>query len=285
LKIPERKLGRILTVENNFHFSALVLQFTVSRRRVAREHIHERNNSLIDIQGLSKRFGTILAVDNLTLTIPKGEFFTLLGPNGAGKTTTLKIVAGLLRPTKGRVFVSGHDMAKTNTEAKRLISFIPDIPYIYEKLTGREFLYFIGELYKLDRDRYRDEAERLLGLFYMEDHGNQLMESYSHGMRQKIVICSALLPDPRLIIIDEPMVGLDPKSIRLVKDMLRSSANDGTTVLMSTHTLALAEEISDRIGILHRGQLISEGSLEEIMIQSEETEKLEDIFLKMTAED
>jgi ABC-2 type transport system ATP-binding protein len=240
---------------------------------------------LIDIQGLSKTFGTTLAVDNLTLAIPKGEFFTLLGPNGAGKTTTLKIVAGLLRPTKGRVSVSGHDMAKKNTEAKRLISYIPDIPYIYEKLTGREFLYFIGELYELDKKRLRNETERLLELFYMEDYGNQLMESYSHGMRQKIVICSALLPEPRLIIIDEPMVGLDPRSIRLVKDILRSSADDGMTVLMSTHTLALAEEISDRIGILHRGQLISEGSLEEIKKQSKETEKLEDIFLTMTAED
>ncbi|MBN2178631.1 MAG: ABC transporter ATP-binding protein [Deltaproteobacteria bacterium] len=240
---------------------------------------------MIDIQGLSKTFGTTLAVENLTLAIPKGEFFTLLGPNGAGKTTTLKIVAGLLRPTKGRVFVGGHNMAKKNTEAKRLISFIPDIPYIYEKLTGREFLYFIGELYELDRDRLRNETERLLELFYMEDYGNQLMESYSHGMRQKIVICSALLPEPRLIIIDEPMVGLDPRSIRLVKDILRSSADDGMTVLMSTHTLALAEEISDRIGILHRGQLISEGSLEEIKKQSKETEKLEDIFLTMTAED
>jgi ABC-2 type transport system ATP-binding protein len=240
---------------------------------------------LIDIQGLSKTFGTTLAVDNLTLAIPKGEFFTLLGPNGAGKTTTLKIVAGLLRPTKGRVSVSGHDMAKKNTEAKRLISYIPDIPYIYEKLTGREFLYFIGELYELDKKRLRNETERLLELFYMEDYGNQLMESYSHGMRQKIVICSALLPEPRLIIIDEPMVGLDPRSIRLVKDILRSSADDGRTVLMSTHTLALAEEISDRIGILHRGQLISEGSLEEIKKQSKETEKLEDIFLTMTAED
>jgi ABC-2 type transport system ATP-binding protein len=240
---------------------------------------------LIDIQGLSKTFGTTLAVDNLTLAIPKGEFFTLLGPNGAGKTTTLKIVAGLLRPTKGRVSVSGHDMAKKNTEAKRLISYIPDIPYIYEKLTGREFLYFIGELYELDKKRLRNETERLLELFYMEDYGNQLMESYSHGMRQKIVICSALLPEPRLIIIDEPMVGLDPRSIRLVKDILRSSADDGMTVLMSTHTLALAEEISDRIGILHRGQLISKGSLEEIKKQSKETEKLEDIFLTMTAED
>lgn len=240
---------------------------------------------MIDIQGLSKSFGTTLAVDNLTLTIQKGEFFTLLGPNGAGKTTTLKLVAGLLRSTEGSVFVGGYDMAKENIEAKKLISFVPDIPYIYEKLTGREFLYFIGELYTLDKDRLRDETERLLGLFHMEDRGNQLMESYSHGMRQKIVICSALLPDPRLIIIDEPMVGLDPKSIRTVKDILRRSANEGTTVLMSTHTLSLAEEISDRIGILSRGQLIVEGSLDEIMMRSKVSEKLEDIFLTMTAED
>jgi len=240
---------------------------------------------VIDIQGLSKSFGTTLAVDNLTLTIQKGEFFTLLGPNGAGKTTTLKLVAGLLRSTEGSVFVGGYDMAKENIEAKKLISFVPDIPYIYEKLTGREFLYFIGELYTLDKDRLRDETERLLGLFHMEDRGNQLMESYSHGMRQKIVICSALLPDPRLIIIDEPMVGLDPKSIRTVKDILRRSANEGTTVLMSTHTLSLAEEISDRIGILSRGQLIVEGSLDEIMMRSKVSEKLEDIFLTMTAED
>jgi len=240
---------------------------------------------LIEIQKLSKKFGDTLAVDNLTLSIPAGEFFTILGPNGAGKTTTLKTVAGLLRPTSGKVSVGGYDMAEKNTEAKRLISFVPDVPYVYEKLTGREFLYFIGELYRLDRDYYRDEAERLLKIFYMQDYGNQLMESYSHGMRQKIVICSALITDPRLIIIDEPMVGLDPKSIRLVKDILRTCADRGTTILMSTHTLTLAEEISDRVGIIHKGRLISEGTVEEIKRSSEETEGLEDIFLKMTAED
>ncbi len=240
---------------------------------------------MIEIQKFSKKFGDTLAVDNLTLNIPAGEFFTLLGPNGAGKTTTLKTVAGLLRPTSGRVLVGGHDMAEKNTEAKKLISFIPDVPYVYEKLTGREFLYFIGELYKLDLDYYRDETERLLSLFYMQDYGNQLMESYSHGMRQKIVICSALLTDPRLIIIDEPMVGLDPKSIRLVKDILRTCADRGTTILMSTHTLTLAEEKSDRVGIIHKGRLISEGTVEEIKRSSEEVGGLEDIFLKMTAED
>lgn len=240
---------------------------------------------MIEITNFSKTFGDTRAVDDLTLTIPAGEFFTLLGPNGAGKTTTLKTVAGLLRPTSGRVSVGGYDMARKNTEAKRLISFIPDVPYVYEKLTGREFLYFIGDLYTLDRDYYRDETERLLSLFYMQDYGDQLMEGYSHGMRQKIVICSALITRPRLIIIDEPMVGLDPKSIRLVKDILRTFADGGKTILMSTHTLTLAEEISDRVGIIHNGKLIIEGTVEEIQSSSEKTKGLEDIFLRMTAED
>jgi len=240
---------------------------------------------VIEITNFSKTFGDTRAVDDLTLTIPAGEFFTLLGPNGAGKTTTLKTVAGLLRPTSGRVSVGGYDMARKNTEAKRLISFIPDVPYVYEKLTGREFLYFIGDLYTLDRDYYRDETERLLSLFYMQDYGDQLMEGYSHGMRQKIVICSALITRPRLIIIDEPMVGLDPKSIRLVKDILRTFADGGKTILMSTHTLTLAEEISDRVGIIHNGKLIIEGTVEEIQSSSEKTKGLEDIFLRMTAED
>ena len=239
---------------------------------------------MIEIKNLTKRFGRTCAVNDLSLHIPRGEFFTFLGPNGAGKTTTLKIVAGLLKPTRGVVTVGGHDMAREHIEAKRLMSFVPDVPYVYEKLTGREFMYFIGELYGFDRVSYRRRTEELLALFRMEEYGNQLMESYSHGMKQKIVICSALLPDPQLIIIDEPMVGLDPKSIRLVKDTLRMRADGGTTVLMSTHTLTLAEEVSDRIGIIHRGTLIREGSLDDIKDASLETTNLEDIFLKMTAE-
>lgn len=239
---------------------------------------------MIEIQHLTKKFGNTLAVDNLNLSVPAGEFFSLLGPNGAGKTTTLKLVAGLLRPTSGTVSVGGYDMAGKKAEAKKLISFIPDVPYVYEKLTGKEFLYFIGELYKLDKNYYRAETEHLLELFHMADYGNQLMESYSHGMRQKIVICSALLPGPSLIIIDEPMVGLDPKSIRLVKDILRSCADQGATILMSTHTLALAEEVSNRMGIIHKGRMISTGTVEEIKKSSEEKAKLEDVFLKLTAE-
>ncbi|MBN2283423.1 MAG: ABC transporter ATP-binding protein [Deltaproteobacteria bacterium] len=240
---------------------------------------------MIELKDVTKMFGRTCAVDALDLFIPEGEFFSLLGPNGAGKTTTLKLVTGLLKPTKGKVFVGSYDMAEKNIEAKRLISYIPDIPYVYEKLTAREFLRFIGDLYHLDRRACREKTENLLDLFFMRDYGDQLMESYSHGMKQKIVICSALIPDPRVIIIDEPMVGLDPKTIRLVKDILRGRADEGATVLMSTHTLSLAEEISDRIGIIHKGKLIGLGSIEEIKKTSMRTERFEDIFLRMTAEE
>lgn len=240
---------------------------------------------MVEIRDLTKTFGKTTAVDSLSLSIGRGEFFTFLGPNGAGKTTTLKVVAGLLKPTLGSVSVAGFSMIDQAPEAKRSMSFIPDIPYVYEKLTGREFLYFTGELYQLDKTVYRREAEALLERFAMEDDGNHLMESYSHGMRQKIVVSSALLSHPRVIIIDEPMVGLDPRSIRLVKDLLRERARQGATVLMSTHTLSLAEELSDRLGIIHRGKLIALGTVEEIKKAARHSEGLEDVFLRITTED
>ena len=239
---------------------------------------------MIKITGLTKKFGDTVAVDNLTLTISRGEFFTLLGPNGAGKTTTLKIIAGLLRPTSGQVFVDKYDIASKKYSIKKIISYIPDVPYVYEKLTGREFLYFIGELYHLERNVYREEAERLLSLFHIQDSGDIMMENYSHGMRQKVVISSALLHNPKLIIIDEPMVGLDPRSVRLVKDILQERTFHGTTICMATHTLSLAEEVADRIGIIHNGKLISLGTVAEIKKVSKETDRLEDVFLKITAE-
>ncbi len=176
-------------------------------------------------------------------------------------------------------------MSQNAREAKRIISYIPDIPYLYEKLTGREFLYFIGELYELDKKGYRQKTEDFLALFNMEDYADHLIETYSHGMKQKLIISSALLPDPRVIIIDEPMVGLDPKSMRLVKDILSRRAEEKTTIVMSTHTLTLAEEISHRIGIIHKGRLIRQGTVQEIKDQAQESAKLEDIFLKMTEED
>ena len=239
---------------------------------------------MIRIQQLTKRFEKTTAVDKLDLTIPQGEFFSILGPNGAGKTTTLKLVAGLLKPSAGTISVHGYDINEHTMHVKKLISFIPDVPFVYEKLSGREFLYFIGELYKKSRKQCEAEAERLLELFHMEDYGDQLMESYSHGMKQKVVICSALLHDPRIILIDEPMVGLDPKSIRLVKDILRERADHGTTIFMSTHTLNLAEEISDRIGIIHNGRLVGLGTVDEIKRAAQDTGKFEDVFLKLTAE-
>ncbi|MBN2372522.1 ABC transporter ATP-binding protein [bacterium] len=240
---------------------------------------------MIEIKELTKKFGNTVAVDNLTLSIPEGEFFAFLGPNGAGKTTTIKIIAGLLRPTQGSVFVGGYSMTSKAIEAKRLISYVPDVPYVYEKLTGREFLYFTGELYNIDRQHYQKEIERLLGLFSMQDYGDMLMENYSHGMKQKVVICSALLHDPRLIVIDEPMVGLDPRSVRLVKDILKERSRQGTAIFMATHTLSLAEEIADRVGIIHNGRLISLGTVDEIKMGVEDSVRLEDVFLKITAEE
>lgn len=240
---------------------------------------------MIEIRHLTKRFGRVTAVNDLSLTVPNGEFFAFLGPNGAGKTTTLKIIAGLLRPTSGEVLVGGYQMNSKALEAKRLISYVPDIPYVYEKLTGREFLYFIGELYRVDRGYFQKEVEHLLSLFQMEDYGDVLMEHYSHGMRQKIVISSALLHNPRLVIIDEPMVGLDPRSVRLVKDILKERALKGTTIFMTTHTLSLAEETADRIGIIHKGRLIALGTVDEINRASQESGRLEDVFLRLTQEE
>ncbi|MGA1795339.1 MAG: ABC transporter ATP-binding protein [bacterium] len=239
---------------------------------------------MIEIEGLTKRFGNTLAVNDLNLSIPAGEFFAFLGPNGAGKTTTLKIIAGLLRPTSGMVRVAGYDMTRKALSAKKLISYVPDVPYVYEKLTGREFLYFTAELYDLKKDHYEPEVERLLGLFQMQDNGDMLMEGYSHGMRQKVVISSALLHEPRVIIIDEPMVGLDPRSVRLVKDILKERTRQGTTVFMATHTLSLAEEIADRIGIINKGRLISLGTVQEIKKDTTKAGGLEDVFLRLTAE-
>jgi ABC-2 type transport system ATP-binding protein len=239
---------------------------------------------LIEIKGLTKKFGNTTAVDNLNLEIPQGEFFTFLGPNGAGKTTTLKIIAGLLRPTSGKVHVAGFDMTQKVISAKKLISYVPDVPYVYEKLTGREFLYFIAELYTLDKSDYQKDVDDLLTLFHIQDYADILMENYSHGMRQKIVISSAILHNPKLIVIDEPMVGLDPRSVRLVKDILKEKTRQGTTIFMATHTLSLAEEVADRIGIINKGKLISLGTVEEIKKVAKDTDKLEDVFLKITTE-
>jgi ABC-2 type transport system ATP-binding protein len=238
---------------------------------------------MIKIESLTKRFGPTTAVDNLTLHIKKGELFSFLGPNGAGKTTTIKVLTGLLKPTSGRVLIGGYDIQTEPLKAKRLIGYIPDVPFLYEKLTGWEFLKLIAGLYEIDQGDFKRDAGELLELFSITANKNQLIEDYSHGMRQKLVICACLLHKPGVIIVDEPLVALDPKSARLVKELFKQKSREGVTVFMSTHTLSIAEELSDRVGIINTGKLIALGSIPELKAQRQDA-CLEDIFLQLTQE-
>ncbi len=238
--------------------------------------------------GLTKRFGTKVAVDNLNLDIPEGEFFCFLGPNGAGKTTTIKVLTGLMLPTSGTASIGGHDVRTNPVAAKQLLGYIPDHPFLYEKLTGREFMQFVAGLYEMPAEGLDDRVEELLHIFEVQHVGDQLIENYSHGMRQKLSFASCFLHTPRAVIVDEPWVGLDPKNIRAVKTYLkRKTREEGLTVLMSTHTLSIAEEIADRIGIIHQGKLLCEGTVPEIMRRERAVDSatLEDVFLELTKGD
>lgn len=242
------------------------------------------DGALIRTVGLSKRFGETLALRGLDLTIPAGEIFAFLGPNGAGKTTTIKLMTGLLRPTAGRVEIGGHDIQREHVAAKALIGYIPDHPYLYEKLTGRDFIHFVGDLHRLARAEQERRMEEHFALFGLLESADQLIENYSHGMRQKLVFTAALLHRPRVIILDEPMVGLDPRSARITKRLLRQRAEEGGAVFLSTHQLAVAEEMADRIGIIDRGELIFLGTLDELRRRTHGAGTLEDLFLELTGE-
>ena len=237
---------------------------------------------MIKIIGLTKRFGDVLAVDNLSLEIKEGEIFGFLGPNGAGKTTTIKLLTGLLRPDEGEVFIGRHNIGNDYINAKKLIGYAPDFPFLYDKLTGREFLIFISEIYQMEGCEKR--IEDVLTFFDLEGVKDKLIEEYSHGMRQRLVICSLLLHDPRVIIIDEPMVGLDPKSARLLKDVLKERAGLGATVFLSTHTLTVAEDICTRIGLINKGRLVAKGTISELKEMAHVEGRLEDVFLELTEE-
>ena len=239
--------------------------------------------AIIEIKNLTKIFGTVRAVDNLSLEVSEGEFFCFLGPNGAGKTTTIKILTGLLRPTSGTATIGGHDIATNPVEAKRTIGYIPDHPYLYEKLSGREFMRFIAGMYKLDGAALDGRIEEMMETFGIIEYADQLTEDYSHGMRQKLIFSATFLHAPQVVIVDEPWVGLDPKSMRNVKDYLKARTREGVSIFMSTHTLSIAEEIADRIGIIHRGRLVAIGSVEEI--KASDVRNLEDVFLELTAEE
>jgi ABC-2 type transport system ATP-binding protein len=240
---------------------------------------------MITLEHVSKVYGTKTAVACLDLEIPAGELFAFLGPNGAGKTTTIKMMCGLLFPTSGRVLIGGHDMQRDGDRARPLLSYVPDQPYLYEKLTGREFLQFIADMYGVPADYGQQRIAEVIRQFSLEAFVDDLTERYSHGMRQRTVFASALLHEPKVLIVDEPTVGLDPHSVRQLKDLLRRQADSGTTVFLSTHTLDLAQELADRIGIIQLGRLISCGTFEEIQRQAASDGNLEDVFLTLVKEE
>ena len=236
----------------------------------------------IALAGVRKCYGRTVAVDQLSLEIPRGELFAFLGPNGAGKTTTIKMIVGLLQPDVGHVHVCGHHIGSNGLAAKSQLAYVPDQPFLYEKLTGREFLYFVAEMYGLSNQRRDRILESLIRRLDVGEYLDQLTESYSHGMKQKVVLAAALLHEPAVLVIDEPMVGLDPRSIRTVKGLFVEHTRNGGTVFMSTHTLDIAEAVADRIGIINFGELIAIGTLAELRAQARREQSLEEIFLQLT---
>ncbi len=238
---------------------------------------------MIELIELTKYFRNKKAVDGITLRVPRGRLFGFLGPNGAGKTTTLKMMAGVLKPSRGRILIAGKDLSRDAEVVKRITAFIPDQPFLYEKLTALEFLNFIGDLYGLERGSSRDfEIDRLLALFDLTAWRNDLLEGYSHGMKQRVVLCGALLHKPAVLIVDEPMVGLDPGGARLVKEIFRKEAAKGTTVFLSTHSLEVAEDVCDEIAIIQEGKIRAQGSPDYLKSLAGVDGNLEQVFLKLT---
>jgi ABC-2 type transport system ATP-binding protein len=239
--------------------------------------------TLIEIRNLVKRFGEKMAVNNVSLEVHRGEVFGFLGPNGAGKTTTIKVIVGLLQPTSGTVKVAGYDVQTQPLLAKASSGYVPDTPNLYAKLTARELLRFVGDLYDLDRKQVAQRTDELLHMFDLTDAANDTIDSYSHGMQQKASLASALMHDPKVLVLDEPTVGLDPKSARLIKDILRQMAERGAAVFLSTHILEIAEHMCDRIGIIDKGHLVAVGTMNELRSLGKAGEvSLEDIFLGLT---
>ncbi len=237
---------------------------------------------MIAIQGVTKAYGPKTAVDNLSLEIAAGEFFAVLGPNGAGKTTTIKMIAGLLRPSAGRILVCGRDAHAEPIEAKRACAYVPDQPFLYDKLSVLEFMHFIGDLYGVLGAEREREIDRLVELFGMRDFVRELTEAYSHGMKQRLVLAATLLHRPKVILVDEPLVGLDPHNARLVKEVFREQARGGTSIFMSTHVLSIAEDFADRIGIMLHGRMVAMGRLEDLRKQARSDGRLEEVFFRIT---
>ena len=238
---------------------------------------------MIRLENLSKHYGRLAAVDSLNLEVQRGEIFGFLGPNGAGKTTTIRVMMGILRATSGRVTLGGYDVAQEPEKAKAITGFIPDRPFIYEKLSGREFLKFVGSLHRVDAALLQRRIPELLEHFELSDWKDELVESYSHGMKQRLVLCAALIHQPKILIVDEPMVGIDPRGTRMLKDLFLSLAKKGTTLFLSTHSISIAEEICQRIGIIHKGKLIASGTMADLYRLAKVKEgRLESVFLDLT---
>ena len=236
---------------------------------------------MIQTHNLTKNFGRLTAVDNLNLDIRQGEFFAFLGPNAAGKTTTIKMLTGLIRPSAGHCVIHGLDIQKSPEAAKTILSYVPDFPFLYEKLTCREFMLFVGDLFNMEKSEVERKMAEFFETFHLAEYTGELTENLSHGTRQRLVIASALLHDPKVFIIDEPMVGLDPTHARIVKNVLKERSRKGMTVFLSTHTLSVAEEMADRIGIINHGRLIALGTVEELRKQTSESGALEKVFLSI----
>ena len=240
---------------------------------------------MIEISRVIKKFGDLTAVNDITLSVPRGEFFAVLGPNAAGKTTLMRILAGLLKPTSGTASIAGFDIQKEPMEARRRLAYVPDFPFLYDKLTPWEFFRFMGQLFLMDEEKIQTGGRELIPRFNLEAFVNKPIESLSHGTRQRVAIASALLHDPEVFVIDEPMVGLDPHHARVVKDILKERTLRGMTVFLSTHQLSVAEEMADRIGIIHQGRLVAVGTREELHRQSGTSGALEKTFLMLTSEE
>lgn len=240
---------------------------------------------MIELDKLVKKFGDLTAVAGIDLKVERGEFFAVLGPNAAGKTTTIRMIAGLIKPTSGTARVAGFDIQSEPLEARRRLAYVPDFPFLYDKLTPWEFFRFTGQLFRMEEDRMEAQARELAERFHLEPFLGKPIEGLSHGTRQRVAIVSALLHDPEVFVIDEPMVGLDPQHARVVKDVLKERSQNGMTVFLSTHQLSVAEEMADRIGIIHQGRLIAVGTREELRLRSGQDGALEKTFLALTAEE
>jgi ABC-2 type transport system ATP-binding protein len=238
---------------------------------------------MIELRNVTKKFGSFTAVDDISLVVPAGEFFGFLGPNGAGKTTTIKMMAGLFAPTSGQIFMNGFDVVKNPIEAKSFTSYVPDQPFLYDKLTGREFLYFIGGLYKMEKKAIAGKIEEVIEHFDIGEWVDKRTEDYSQGMRQRVTIAAALVHEPKAFIIDEPMVGLDPKSAKIVRETLKMMARQGVSIFMSTHSLPTAEELCDRVGFVKDGRLVFLGTQEDLQAYKQKYDgKFESVFLELT---